>query len=77
MPRANIVKLFGWIVLFVVVGTPMVAFLWETLNRTLAGNFDALRVAISVPVLALLYALLILLARFVQRWDARPAETVE
>jgi uncharacterized Tic20 family protein len=73
-PRAYVLKLFGWIALFVALGAPLVAWLWETLNGLLAGHFDALRVAISVPVLAVLYVLLILLARFVQRLDAPQTE---
>ena len=72
--RAPILKLLAWIVLFVILGTPLVAFLWETLNALLTGHFDALQIAISVPVLALFYGLLLILARFIEKWDAGSSE---
>lgn len=55
--------------LFVLVGIPLVAYMWETLNQVLALHFDALRLAIAVPVLAVLIGVLVLMARTIQRWQ--------
>ncbi|MGI9190037.1 MAG: hypothetical protein ACR2F9_07815 [Longimicrobiaceae bacterium] len=48
--------------LFVLLGMPLVGYVWETLNRLLAGHFDPLRLAVSVPLLVLLVVLLRVLA---------------
>jgi hypothetical protein len=58
------------ITVFALIGTPLVAFLWETLNRMMAGWFDPVRIAISIPVGVLLFVLLKLLARQTQRITA-------
>jgi hypothetical protein len=58
------------ITVFALIGTPLVAFLWETLNRMMAGWFDPVRIAISIPVGVLLYVLLKYLARRTQRITA-------
>jgi len=58
------------ITVFALIGTPLVAFLWETLNRVMAGWFDPVRIAISIPVGVLLFVLLKYLARQTQRITA-------
>lgn len=63
-------KLFGLIALYAVLGIPLVAFLWETLNRVIAGNFDLVRIGLSVPIFALLLVLLRYMARATQRITA-------
>ena len=63
--------LVPFIALFALVGLPLVAYLWETLNELLSGFVDPVRLAVSVPVLVLFVALLVLLARGVQRLDER------
>jgi len=60
--------LIGTIALFTVIGAPMVAFLWETLNRVMAGHFDPIRIGISVPLLVVFY--------FVLRWMGRVVERI-
>ena len=61
---------------FVLLGTPLVAYLWETVNRLLAGVFDAPRLLISVPALVLLLVLFRFMARAVLEWDrGRRGET--
>jgi hypothetical protein len=60
-------RLMGIITLYALLGTPLVAFLWETLNRLMAGWFDPIRVALSIPALVMLYFLLRHIGRVTQR----------
>jgi hypothetical protein len=60
-------RLIAMISLFALLGTPLVAFLWETLNRLMAGWFDPVRIVISVPALVILYFLLRYMGRVTQR----------
>jgi hypothetical protein len=60
------------ILLLVLVGGPFVAYLWETLNRLMAGIIEPARLLISLPVLGLFALLLRLIARLVERWHAQP-----
>ena len=57
---------------FVLVGVPLVAFLWETLNEVLALDVAGRRLLWALPVLALFSGLLVLLARRLRRL---PGET--
>lgn len=59
-----------WLImaLSVVVGAPLVAFLWETLNELLALHVNLLRLLISLPVLLLFAGMLWLLGRTIRRW---------
>jgi hypothetical protein len=60
---------------FVVVGTPLVFYLWTVLNDVLAGEIDGARLALAVPALALFAALVFLLGRAVTRWNGpEPAD---
>jgi hypothetical protein len=63
-------RLIGLIAVFALLGTPLVAFLWETLNRLMTGWFEPVRVGISIPVLVILYLLLRYLARLTRRITA-------
>jgi asparagine N-glycosylation enzyme membrane subunit Stt3 len=67
--RPSFLKLFGSILGFVLVGTPLVAYLWETLNQLMAGHFNGPRVAIGAVAALVLAALLRFLARSVWRWE--------
>ena len=57
-------KLAASVLLLFVVGTPIVAWLWETLNHLLSGHVEPLRLLIAVPVGGVLYLILKLVARF-------------
>jgi hypothetical protein len=60
------------IALFVVIGIPLTAYVWETLNQLLAGREIARgRVLLTMPALALLIGVWRVLARTVQQWDAQ------
>ena len=56
---------------FVVVGAPMVYYLWTTVNELLAGHFDGARLGISIIVLLIFLGLLSILTRSIRRWEAR------
>jgi hypothetical protein len=63
-------RLVGMIALYTVLGIPLVAFLWETLNRVMAGYFDPVRIGLSIPVLILFMVLLRFTARAAYRISA-------
>ncbi|HEY7636950.1 MAG TPA: hypothetical protein VH763_15480 [Gemmatimonadales bacterium] len=67
--RLSFLRLFGSILGFVLVGTPLVAYVWETLNRLLAGHFEGRQFAVAVLGALLLAALLRFLARTLWRWE--------
>jgi ABC-type uncharacterized transport system permease subunit len=57
---------------FVLLGFPLVGYLWETISELLALEVNGTRLLIAVPVAAALAALLVWLSRSVRRW--LPAE---
>jgi hypothetical protein len=62
-------KLFGLILGFVLLGTPLAAVVWDTLNQLMAGHVDGRRIGIGAVGIVLLAILLRLLARAVRSWD--------
>lgn len=63
--------LMGIMAGFVVLGAPMVYYLWTTINELLAGHVDGSRLGIASGVLLLFVGLLIILSRSVRRLDER------
>jgi hypothetical protein len=63
-------KLAGAILALVLVGTPVVAYIWETLNHLLSGRVEPLRLLITIPVIAIFYVLLRLVGRVVSGGQA-------
>ena len=59
------------LLLSTLVGFPMVAYLWETLNGLLAGEVHRQRLLISLPLLLVFALYLWFLARLLRRLDAR------
>jgi UPF0716 family protein affecting phage T7 exclusion len=57
---------------FVLIGTPLVAYLWDTLNRLMAGHVEGPRLALAVVAGLLLAGLLRLLVRVLWRWETTP-----
>ena len=57
---------------FVLLGFPLVGYLWETISELLALEVNGTRLLISIPVAALLAGLLFWMSRSVRRW--LPAE---
>lgn len=68
MGSGKIVLLMAVVVL---VGLPMVAYLWETINRLLALEFDPLRIAISIPLLAVFLGFVTFVGRRLSAWHAQ------
>lgn len=64
-------KLIGLMALFVAVGTPLVWYIWSSMNDVLTGRWDGGRLLRTLPVLLAFLLLLFLLAKSVRRWDTR------
>ena len=62
-------KLIIAIAAFVVLGIPLVAYVWETINRALSGHFEAGRVPLSLLALALLVGVFKLASVTLTRWE--------
>ena len=63
--------IIAFITAFVVVGAPMVYYLWSTLNEVLAGHFDGGRLLLSIVILLIFIGVLAILSRSVRSLDAR------
>ncbi len=63
--------LMGAMLGFVIVGAPMVYYLWTTVNELLAGHIEWGRIGISIIVLLIFLGLLGILSRSIRRWEAR------
>jgi len=68
-------RIWVLIAVSVLIGTPIVAVLWETLNELLAGEVNTRHVALAVPAALIAVFLTRLLARTVARLDPRTAAT--
>lgn len=66
--------LIASIAAFVVVGMPLVYYLWSVLNELLSGHVEWARLGLAVPVAAVFAVLLVLVVRAISRWEARPTE---
>jgi hypothetical protein len=61
----------------VLLGVPLLAYVWETLNRLFAGHIDGGRLAVTAPVALALVGVLVISGRTLRRLtmpppDARP-----
>lgn len=56
---------------FVVVGAPMVYYLWTTINELLVGHIAGGRLGITAVVFLIFLGLLSILTRSIRRWDER------
>lgn len=61
------------IAVIVLVGIPLTALVWETLNELLAGRVEPAHLARGIVALGLLLVLWWFMGRLVQRWDRRTA----
>jgi TRAP-type C4-dicarboxylate transport system permease small subunit len=62
--------LVGVLLCTIAIGTPLVSYVWETINQLLSGPVDLVRVSASVPALLLLVGCLAVFGRVVSRLDA-------
>lgn len=69
MATADTKRIFWMMALFVVVGAPLVAVLWETLNELLALQAST-AMLFAIPAALLLAGLLLLLKRTLERRDS-------
>lgn len=67
-------RMVAGIAAFVLVGSPLVGYLWETLNQLMAGDVRPGRLALSLPLLLILAGVLVLLSRTVLRWETERLE---
>jgi hypothetical protein len=67
-------KLAAWVLLLFIVGTPLVAYLWETLNHLLSGRFEPVQLLIALPVAAVLWLVLRTMGRLIVQWTGGPPE---
>lgn len=63
--------LMAIMLLFVILGAPMVYYLWTTVNEILVGHIVGGRLGISIIVLLIFLGLLSILTRSIRRWDQR------
>lgn len=68
-------RLMAGVALFVILGTPLVAYLWETLNVLLTGVVQPGRLLLAIPLALLFAGVLWLLARTVRAWGAETQGT--
>lgn len=73
-PTIPATKLGLWMAIFVLVGVPLVALVWDALNRLVAGEIHRVLLPAGLAALALLLVLLRILARTLSRWDHLPQE---
>ena len=69
-PAVGATKLILPIALFVILGVPLVAVIWDTLNQVFAGHVDWRWIGATVVAVVLFWVLLKALARTVSRWEA-------
>lgn len=67
--RLSFGRLIGGIAVLVAIGIPLVAYLWETLNRAMAGYYDLIRVLVALPVLLVFLVFIRYVAALVVRWE--------
>lgn len=66
----SVPKLAGILLVLTAIGFPMIGYLWETLNEVMAGEFDARRIVISVPILLVFAAFVWVVAKWTSRFHA-------
>lgn len=72
--RLSIWKIMLYMGVTFLIGAPLYAYLWGTLNEFMSGFFNPVRLMISAPVLVIFVALLIALSRKIQVWEKQSLE---
>ena len=62
-------KLIAAIAGIVALGIPLIAYVWETINRALSGHIPAGRMPLTVVAIALLYGVFKLASMTLSRWE--------
>jgi hypothetical protein len=58
-------RLFVFLAVALVIGAPLVAYIWDSVNRVVAGEYR--RVIVALPLLVVFIVFLALFARLLQR----------
>jgi hypothetical protein len=69
-------RLIGPIALYVLLGVPLVAYVWEALNVLFTGRVELLRLGIAAIAAIVLVGLFKLMARTVTRWKTERSANV-
>ena len=64
-------KLIGGMALIVVIGAPMVWYLWEVLTQILSWELEVGTLLIAIPVLLVFLAFLWFVSRTIRGWEER------
>jgi hypothetical protein len=67
--RMSWLGLMGSFLGLTIVGTPMLAYVWESLNRLLSGVFEPMRLALTALIAVALWLYLRWVAGLVERWQ--------
>jgi hypothetical protein len=68
-PSPSLGRIALGIALVTVVGVPLLAYVWESLNRLIAGHVEWDRLLISLPLALLLIGLWKFLGRRIEAWE--------
>lgn len=71
---ASLAGLLAGMAFFVIVGIPMVFFIWRFVNEALTGRFLLVDAVLALVFLVTFIGLLRVLAGRVRQWDARLSE---
>lgn len=66
--QPSFVVIVAQMVLFVLIGTPMVAYLWEIINKTLALSVTPTELLFGIPVLILFVGFVVILTSRIRKW---------
>ena len=66
--QPSFVMIVAQMVLFVVIGIPMVAYLWEIINKALALSATPTQLLLGIPVLILFVGFVALLTSRIRKW---------
>ncbi|NOK62255.1 MAG: hypothetical protein GFH27_549327n85 [Chloroflexi bacterium AL-W] len=68
--QPSFVAIVAQMVLFVVLGTPMVAYLWEIVNKMLSFSATPTQMLLGLPVLIVFIAFVTILTSRIRKWIA-------
>jgi hypothetical protein len=69
-------RLLGPMAVYVLIGAPLVAYVWETLNVLLTGQVDFGRIGLAVLAAIVLAVLFRLMRRSISRWETERVDSV-
>ena len=70
-------RVVAGMLLLTAIAAPVLAYVWETLNRLLSGIVEPVRIAWTVPAVVLLIVILTLLRRAARAWTGAPVDDAD